>query len=203
LFTGIVEEIGRVESLSQVDGGWTLCVAAVTVLEGTSPGDSIAVNGTCLTVTTRSPAGFCAGLSDETLRRTDLGDLAPGARVNLERSLASNGRVGGHFVQGHIDGTGVIRSFEPEGDSIWVTVETAPEILRYIVPKGYIAVDGVSLTVVDLLPRAFTFMLVPHTQKSIALPGKQVGSRVNLEVCILGKYVEKFLTETNHAARQD
>lgn len=202
MFTGIVEEIGTVKSLSEADGGWTLCVAAETVMDGTRPGDSIAINGTCLTVARLSPLGFCVGLSAETLRRTDLGDLAPGDGVNLERALASNGRVGGHFVQGHIDGTGLIRSFRPEGDSIWVTVEAASEILRYLVPKGYVAVDGVSLTVVDLLPDAFTFVLVEYTKKSIVLPGKEVGSRVNLEVCILGKYVEKFFKEANHAARQ-
>lgn len=207
MFTGIVEEIGTVESLDSVAGGVTLCVAASTVLGGTRLGDSIAVNGTCLTVTDVNPGSFRAGLSDETLRRTNLGDLIAGDRVNLERAMASNGRVGGHFVQGHVDGTGTIRAFQTEGDSIWVTVEATPDLLRYIVPKGYIAIDGVSLTVVDVMSEGFTFMLVPYTQEAIALPAKPVGSRVNLEVSILGKYVEKFLKEylkeTNHAARQD
>jgi riboflavin synthase len=123
--------------------------------------------------------------------------------VNLERSLATNGRIGGHFVQGHVDGTGEVRAFQPEGDSLWVTVGAAPELLRYIVPKGYIAVDGVSLTVVDVFPDAFTFMLVAYTQQHTSLPCKPADSRVNLEVDILGKYVEKFVGEVNYAARQN
>lgn len=202
MFTGIIEEIGIVERLSQVEGGWSLTVQAATVLEGTALGHSIAVNGACLTVTALTDRSFTVGLSPETLRRTNLGEVQPGDGVNLERSLAANGRIGGHFVQGHVDGTGVIRSFRPEGDSLWVTVETEPALLRYIVPKGYIAVDGTSLTVVDVLPDAFTFMLVAYTQQHITLPRKPVGSRVNLEVDVLAKYVEKFLGEAPYAIRE-
>jgi riboflavin synthase len=203
MFTGIVEEVGIMESLSEVAGGWSLTVKAQIVLEGTRPGHSLAVNGACLTVTALSTDRFAVGLSPETLRRTNLGDLRPGDGVNLERSLATNGRIGGHFVQGHVDGTGEVRAFQPEGDSLWVTVGAAPELLRYIVPKGYIAVDGVSLTVVDVFPDAFTFMLVTYTQQHISLPYKPADSRVNLEVDILGKYVEKFVGEVNYAARQN
>jgi riboflavin synthase len=203
MFTGIVEEVGIMESLSVVAGGWSLTVKAQIVLEGTRPGHSLAVNGACLTVTALSTDRFAVGLSPETLRRTNLGDLRPGDGVNLERSLATNGRIGGHFVQGHVDGTGEVRAFQPEGDSLWVTVGAAPELLRYIVPKGYIAVDGVSLTVVDVFPDAFTFMLVAYTQQHISLPYKPADSRVNLEVDILGKYVEKFVGEVNYAARQN
>jgi riboflavin synthase len=203
MFTGIVEEVGIMESLSEVAGGWSLTVKAQIVLEGTRPGHSLAVNGACLTVTALSTDRFAVGLSPETLRRTNLGDLRPGDGVNLERSLATNGRIGGHFVQGHVDGTGEVRAFQPEGDSLWVTVGAAPELLRYIVPKGYIAVDGVSLTVVDVFPDAFTFMLVAYTQQHISLPYKPADSRVNLEVDILGKYVEKFVGEVNYAARQN
>ncbi len=199
MFTGIVEEIGTVEALSAMAGGWSLTVRAQTVLDGTRLGDSLAVNGTCLTVTAHTANTFTVGVSPETLRRTNLGDLRPSDEVNLERSLAANGRVGGHFVQGHVDSTGVVRAFQPEGDSLWVTVEAASELLRYIVPKGYIAVDGVSLTVVDVFPNAFTFMLVAYTQQHITLPRKPVGSRVNLEVDILGKYVEKFIREVKYA----
>ncbi|WP_298482998.1 riboflavin synthase [uncultured Chloroflexus sp.] len=202
MFTGIIEEIGIVERLSQAEGGWSLTVQAVTVLEGTALGHSIAVNGACLTVTALTDGSFTVGLSPETLRRTNLGEVQPGDGVNLERSLAVNGRIGGHFVQGHVDGTGVIRSFRPEGDSLWVTVEAEPALLRYIVPKGYIAVDGTSLTVVDVLPDAFTFMLVAYTQQHITLPRKPVGSRVNLEVDVLAKYVEKFLGEAPYAIRE-
>lgn len=202
MFTGIVEEIGTVKELSEVAGGWSLTVQASTVLEDTGLGHSLAVNGVCLTVTNMTDSAFTVGLSPETLRRTNLGDLRPGDRVNLERSLALNGRIGGHFVQGHIDGTGVIRAFRPEGDSLWVTVAAPPELLRYIVPKGYIAVDGTSLTVVDVLEDAFTFMLVAYTQQHITLPHKPVGSRVNLEVDILGKYVERLIGEAHDAYRQ-
>lgn len=202
MFTGIVEEIGTVEELSEVGGGWSLTVQASTVLEDTGLGDSLAVNGVCLTVTDMTDSAFTVGLSPETLRRTNLGDLRPGDRVNLERSLALNGRIGGHFVQGHIDGTGVIRAFRPEGDSLWVTVAAPGELLRYIVPKGYIAVDGTSLTVVDVLEDAFTFMLVAYTQQHITLPHKPVGSRVNLEVDILGKYIERLIGEAHNAYRQ-
>ncbi|MBI3362488.1 MAG: riboflavin synthase [Chloroflexi bacterium] len=200
MFTGIVEEIGAVESLSNDAGGWSLTVRAQTVLGGARLGDSLAINGTCLTVTALNSNSFTVGLSPETLRRTNLGDLRPGDGVNLERSLAADGRIGGHFVQGHVDGTGVVRAFRPEGDSLWVTVEAAPDLLRYIVPKGYIAVDGVSLTVVSVFPDAFTFMLVAYTQQHITVPGKPPGSRVNLEVDILGKYVEKFIGAVNYVA---
>src|SRR5262245_34647287 len=203
MFTGIVEEVGVMESLSEIAGGWSLTVKARTVLEGAGLGDSIAVNGACLTVTALTGDRFTVGLSPETLRRTNLGALRPGDGVNLERSLTMNGRVGGHFVQGHVDGTGEVRAFRPEGDSLWVTVGAAPDLLRYIVPKGYIAVDGVSLTVVDVFPDAFTFMLVAYTQQHITLPRKPAPSRVNLEVDILGKYVEKFVGEVNYAARRN
>jgi riboflavin synthase alpha subunit len=193
MFTGIVEEIGTVETLAEIAGGWSLTVRATTVLEHTRLGDSLAINGACLTVTNLTDHSFTVGLSPETLRRTNLGDLKPGDGVNLERSLALNGRLGGHFVQGHIDGTGVVRAFHPEGDSLWVAVAAPAALLRYIVPKGYIAVDGTSLTVVDVLDDAFTFMLVAYTQQHITLPRKSIGSRVNLEVDMLSKYVEKFM----------
>jgi riboflavin synthase len=203
MFTGIVEEVGVMESLSEIAGGWSLTVKARTALEGARLGDSIAVNGACLTVMALAGDRFTAGVSPETLRRTNLGALRPGDGVNLERSLAANGHIGGHFVQGHVDGTGEVRAFRPEGDSLWVTVGAAPELLRYIVPKGFIAVDGVSLTVVDVFPDAFTFMLVAYTQQHITLPRKQVDSRVNLEVDILGKYVEKFIGEVKYAAQRN
>ncbi|MBO0858895.1 MAG: riboflavin synthase [Chloracidobacterium sp.] len=203
MFTGIVEEVGIIESLSEAAGGWSLTVKAQTVLEGARLGHSIAVNGACLTVTTLTDEGFTVGLAPETLRRTNLGALLPGDVVNLERSLSANGRIGGHFVQGHVDGVGEVRALQPEGDSLWVTVGTASEILRYIVPKGFIAVDGVSLTVVDVFPDAFTFMLVAYTQQRITLSRKTIDSRVNLEVDILGKYVEKLIGEVNYAARRN
>ncbi len=203
MFTGLVEKIGQIEELAERDGGWSLVVRAVLTREGTRPGDSVAVNGTCLTVTHLGPGSFTFGLSPETLRRTNLGELAAGSSVNLERSLLADGRIGGHFVQGHVDGTGRIRQLRPDGDSLWVTVEAGPELVRYIVPKGYITVDGASLTVVNVLsgvegfPDAFTFMLVAYTRSHITLPGKALGARVNLEVDVLGKYVERFLGKTS------
>ena len=193
MFTGIVEEMGTVAAIGEVDGGWEMTLEASVVLDGTKLGDSIAVNGTCLTVTEMSADTFKIGMAPETLSRTNLGDLSVGSSVNLERSVPANGRMDGHFVQGHVDGTGVIREFREDEDSLWVTVEAAPEIMRYVVTKGYIAVDGTSLTVVDVFDDAFTFMLVAYTQQHIVIPQKQVGDRVNLEVDILGKYIEKFV----------
>ncbi|KAG6485390.1 hypothetical protein ZIOFF_053927 [Zingiber officinale] len=200
IFTGIVEEMGRVDRIGpsgDADGGFQIRIAASTVLGGVNLGDSISVNGTCLTVSAFDLAAshFTVGLSPETLRRTALSDLASGSPVNLERALQPVSRMGGHFVQGHVDGTGEITSFVPEGDSLWVKVRVAPELLHYVVPKGFIAVDGVSLTVVGVYEdeSCFDFMLVAYTQQKVVIPLKKVADKVNLEVDIVGKYVEKLL----------
>lgn len=198
LFTGIVEEMGRIQHLGpSQNGGFEMRIAAKTVLGGVQLGDSIAINGTCLTVSEFDPAAshFTVGLSPETLRKTSLGELGPGSPVNLERALQPTSRMGGHFVQGHVDGTGEIVSVKPEGDSLWVKVRAPPELLRYVVPKGFITVDGTSLTVVGVYEEegCFDFMLVAYTQLKVVIPLKQVGDKVNLEVDILGKYVEKLL----------
>jgi riboflavin synthase len=193
MFTGIVEEMGRVVALEEWAGGWHLAVRAKTVLEGTRLGDSIAVNGVCLTVTDLAGDRLTFGLAPETLQRTNLGELKAEDRVNLERSLAADGRLGGHFVQGHVDGTGVLVERRTDGDSLRIAVQAAPALLRYIVPKGYVAVDGTSLTVIDVLPDRFTFMLIAYTRQHIVLPARPEGARVNLEVDILAKYAEKFL----------
>lgn len=193
MFTGIVEEVGRVVSLEERDGGWQMELTGPLAAEGARLGDSIAVNGTCLTVTRVAGDRLCFGLAPETLGRTNLGDMGPGDGVNLERALPANGRIDGHFVQGHIDGTGVLRERRAEGDSLVCTVATPPDLLHYMVPKGFIAVDGTSLTIIDVLPDAFTFMLVAYTQQHIALPLRPAGSRVNLEVDLLAKYAEKFM----------
>lgn len=198
MFTGIVEEVGRVQRLWQADGGWQLRIAAAGVLADMQLGHSISINGTCLTVTHFDKNAFTVGLSPETLRCTNLGELETAAEINLERSLAANGRIGGHFVQGHVDGTGVISKKQPEGDSLWLTIETAPELLRLIVPKGYVAIDGTSLTVVDVTSDFFTFMLVAYTQTHITLPRKPAGARVNIEVDILGKYVKSLVEGVRH-----
>ncbi|XAR55503.1 Riboflavin synthase [Bertholletia excelsa] len=199
LFTGIVEEMGEVRHLGFADGGgFTMSIHAKTVLEDVNLGDSISVNGTCLTVTQFDTqiAEFTVGLSPETLRKTSLIELETGSLVNLERALRPSTRMGGHFVQGHVDGTGEIVSTKVEGDSLWVKVRTAPELLKYIVPKGFIAVDGTSLTVVKVFDeeKCFNFMLVAYTQQKVVISLKKVGQKVNLEVDILGKYVERLLS---------
>lgn len=198
MFTGIVEEVGRVQRLWQSADSWQLRIAAASVLADVQLGHSIAINGTCLTVTEFTPQSFTVGLSPETLRCTNLGELLTDAEVNLERSLAADGRIGGHFVQGHVDGTGVITKKQPEGDSLWLTIDPPPDLLRLIVPKGYVAIDGTSLTVVDVTSKHFTFMLVAYTQTHITLPRKPIGDRVNIEVDILGKYVKSLVEGVSH-----
>ena len=192
MFTGLVEEIGAVAAIRQTAESFDLTFGAETVLDGVKLGDSIAVNGVCLTVTAFDAAGFTVGLAPETLKRTNLGDLEPGDPVNLERSLLPTTRLGGHFVQGHVDATGVIKSFRPDNDALWLTVETNAALMRYIVSKGYVAIDGTSLTVVDTGPDWFNVTLVNYTQSKIILPRKKPGDRVNLEVDILAKYIERL-----------
>ena len=184
MFTGIVEEMGEVEAL---DGG-RLRIAARKVLDDAHIGDSIAVDGCCLTVTGQGPDWWEADLSDETLRRTTLGELGPGAVVNLERPVRVQDRLGGHIVQGHVDGVGEIVAPAPD-----LRVRMPRELLRYVVEKGSVAVDGVSLTVVDVLDDGFTVAVIPHTAAVTTLGGKQAGDRVNLEVDVTVKYVERLL----------
>ncbi|XP_052177227.1 riboflavin synthase [Diospyros lotus] len=203
LFTGIVEEMGEVRHLGFADDGegFTMKIFSKTVLEDVNLGDSISINGTCLTVThfDTQLSEFTVGLSPETLRKTSLIELEAGSLVNLERALKPSTRMGGHFVQGHVDGTGEIVATEREGDSLWVTVRTTPEMLKYIVPKGFIAVDGTSLTVVQVFDemQSFNFMLVDYTQQKVVIPLKKIGQKVNLEVDILGKYVERLLKSSS------
>ncbi|KAL9683624.1 hypothetical protein QQ045_015449 [Rhodiola kirilowii] len=202
LFTGIVEEMGVVKQLGVADhGGFDIVLQAKTVLEDVHLGDSIAVNGTCLTVThfDHELNEFTVGLSPETLRKTSLSELTPGSLANLERAMLPTTRMGGHFVQGHVDGTGEIVERRVEGDSLWLKVKTDEKLLKYIVPKGFIAVDGTSLTVVDVFDneKCFNFMLVAYTQQHVVIPLKKVGQLVNLEVDILGKYVERLLSKAD------
>ena len=193
MFTGIVEEVGAVRALRRSAGGYDLSIGCRTVLEGTRLGDSIAVEGVCLTVTQLHGDGFVVGLSPETRSRTGLAALQSGAPVNLERSVTPTSRMGGHFVQGHVDGTGVVAGLRRDEDALWITVRAPEPILRYVVPKGYIALDGASLTVVDVGDDWFSVQLVAYTQRYITLPGKALGAVVNIEVDVLGKYVEKLL----------
>lgn len=193
MFTGIVEEIGRVARIERGAKGARLTIAAKKVLGGTDIGDSIAVNGVCLTATDLSAEGFSADVMAETLRRSGLGRLSHGARVNLERAMPANGRFGGHIVSGHIDGTGAVRNLRREGNAVWVTVRAAPSLTRYIVPKGSVAIDGVSLTVVAVDAEEFSVSLIPHTGAQTTLLERLPGEPVNLECDVIGKYVEKLI----------
>ena len=198
MFTGIVEEVGIVKAVSSTG----LTVAAAKVLEGTGPGDSIAVNGVCLTATDLSGDLFSVDVMPETLRRTNLGSLRPGDGVNLERPLAVGGRFGGHFVQGHVDGTGELLSVTPEGDALLLQFKAPQDIMKYVVQKGFIAVDGVSLTVVGCGSGAFSVSLVGYTREHTTLGSRKPGDMVNLEVDILSKYVEQ-LKEAKSALTTD
>ena len=190
MFTGIIEEIGRVRHV--ISG--QISIQADTVLENTWPGDSIAVNGVCLTAAKLLPDGFIADVMPETLRRTNLGALCTDSRVNLERALAADGRFGGHIVSGHIDGTGTIRTVRREENAVWITVEAAPDVLNLIVEKGSVAIDGVSLTVAGLTEQSFRVSLIPHTGGHTTLLTKKAGDPVNLENDIIGKYVQRLIT---------
>jgi len=189
LFTGLVEEIGTVLQA----GEGRLSIAARTVLEGLRLGDSIAVNGVCLTVVALDGRSFAVEVMPETLRRSNLGRLRAGDPVNLERALPADGRLGGHLVQGHVDGLGRVVAKAREGNALWVTIEAPPEIARYLVPRAFIAVDGVSLTVARVEGARFSVSLVPHTQTHITLPRQPIGYLANLEIDIVAKYVERLL----------
>ena len=188
MFTGIVEELGTVGSIKS----GVLIVDASLVLEDLDVKDSICVNGACLTVTELTGTGFQVDVVPETLRRTNLGELTSGSKVNLERSLQMGGRLGGHIVQGHVDGTGEISSITEDGDAYLYSFAVSPELSRYIVQKGFICVDGISLTVVDCADDEFTVTLIPYTREHTVLGTKSEGNKVNLEADIMAKYIEKL-----------
>ena len=193
MFTGIVEEQGIVITANTgLERDNTLLIQANTVLQGTQIGDSINVAGVCLTVTAQSETTFLVGLSPETLRRTNLGILRNGDPVNLERALTYGGRMGGHSVQGHIDGIAHITAIRHEGESKFITITPPADLLKYIVMKGYIAVDGVSLTVAALDDTSFGIAMIAHTQSVVTMGHQPIGTPVNLEVDIMAKYVERL-----------
>ncbi len=194
MFTGIIEELGSVRSLSLTGTSGKITIDAKKVLEGTRIGDSIAVNGVCLTVISLQRDGFTADVMAETVRRSNLGDLRRGDRVNLERAMDAGGRFGCHLVSGHIDGTGTIRSCRKEENAVWVTVTAGPDILRLIIEKGSVAIDGISLTVAAVSDRDFQVSVIPHTGEETTLLKKKPGDAVNLENDVVGKYVERLLT---------
>ncbi|MFO7547273.1 MAG: riboflavin synthase [Acidimicrobiia bacterium] len=194
MFTGIVETTGEILSVGATDGGVHLSITAPGVAEGLRVGASISVNGTCLTAVTIAVPAFEVDVVAETLARTNLGGLAAGDRVNLERAMPAGGRFDGHIVQGHIDGIGTISSITSEGSSWRMSIETPRSLLRHVVEKGSIAVDGVSLTVAAVTEIGFEVALIPHTLAETTLGDRAVGDRVNLEVDILAKYVERLLS---------
>lgn len=199
MFTGIIEEIGTVAST----GRETLGINAEKVLEGIQNGDSISVNGVCLTVTAYTSKGFHVDVMAETLRRTNIGLLKAGAKVNLERAVTLSTRLGGHLVQGHVDATGRVISSRWEGNALLLTFEAPPAVMRYVVEKGFIGVDGTSLTVVANDDRTFTVSLVETTRNMTILGEKRVGDEVNLEADIIAKYVEKLAGRDSTGITED
>lgn len=194
MFTGIVEELGRVSSLDMLASGARLTVACRAVLEQSMPGSSIAVNGVCLTAVILESGAFAADLSPETLNRSNLGQLGAGSLVNLERPLSFTGRVGGHLVQGHVDGTGDMLALEALGDgNWWFKVRIPDDLARYVIPKGSITLDGISLTVAALEGSEVSVAVIPHTYANTTLKGMKPGWPVNVEVDLMAKYVERLL----------
>lgn len=190
MFTGIVQEIGQVAALK----GHRLSIRANKVLQGIEQGASIAVNGVCLTVTGFDAGSFTVDIMEETLKRTNLGNLKPGNRVNLEAALTLSKGLGGHLVQGHVDATGRIESIQRLAESLLITISAAPDLMRYVVEKGFIAVDGISLTVVERTASSFSVSIVGFTRENTTLGQIKAGDIVNLEADIVAKYVEQFVT---------
>ncbi|MBC2580820.1 riboflavin synthase [Clostridium sp. DJ247] len=194
MFTGLVEEIGKVQSVLKSTKSAKITIKASKVLEEVNLGDSISTNGVCLTVTEFGTGCFTVDVMAETMRRSNLKELSSGDEINLERALKLGDRLGGHIVSGHIDGTGTIINFENEDNAVWITIEASQDILKYIVEKGSIAIDGVSLTVAYVNNKVFKVSIIPHTKEVTTLLKKKVGCEVNLECDMLGKYVEKLLS---------
>lgn len=205
MFTGLIEEIGTLRSVRRQGEAMVLAIGAERVVEDVKTGDSIAVNGVCLTVVDYDRSGFRADVMPETYRHTNLGELSPGSPVNLERAMQAGGRFGGHLVQGHVDGVGVIRARTPEANAVVFEIEPREErLLRTVVPQGSVTLDGISLTVVDVDRAAgrFTVSIIPHTLKKTALQFKRAGDKVNIENDILGKYVDHLLSLRDGGGRR-
>jgi riboflavin synthase len=202
MFTGIVEEMGAVTSMEQTLQGTRMTILASTVMRDLEIGDSISINGTCLTVVTKGEQSFMVDVSPETLSVTTLGRLTGGAPVNLERAMKLNERIGGHLVAGHVDGVGTIRTRRQEGNAIMFVIEAPREVLRYCVPKGSVTVDGISLTINELTDHAFSVAVIPHTAAVTTLGVKQVGDAVNLESDLIGKFVERLLQQRSQLPKR-
>lgn len=193
MFTGIIEEIGTIGAVNKIAAAAVLSIKCQRILEDIHLGDSIAVNGVCLTVTSFDEAGFTADVMHETLNRSSLGCLKPGSHVNLERAMAADGRFGGHIVSGHIDGTGKIISLKRDANAIWYTIICDKQLLRYIIEKGSITIDGISLTVAKVTRETFSVSIIPHTLTETILSEKKAGDTINLENDCIGKYVEHIM----------
>ena len=194
MFTGIVEEMGEIKALTLSGSSGKITVKARKVLEGTVLGDSIAVNGICLTVTDLGSDFFTADIMAETVRRSSLRNAAAGDSVNLERAMAAGGRFGGHIVSGHVDGTGIITNIQSEENAIWYTIKADVHILKYIVEKGSVCLDGISLTVAYVDEKCFKVSVIPHTRQVTVLSKRNIGSSINIENDIIGKYVERLIS---------
>jgi riboflavin synthase len=203
MFTGIIEELGKVKSLSVYSETAQLKVGAKKTLSDVRLGDSIAVNGICLTVVSFSNEEFTVDVMPETLRKTILNDLKAGRPLNLERAMMLGGRLGGHLVSGHVDGVGRIEKKRPEGNAVIFHITAPPEVLRFIVPKGSVAIDGISLTVADVTGDSFSVSVIPHTAAQTTLGSKAVGDIVNLENDMIGKYVDRLLHSYQDASKKD
>lgn len=193
MFTGIIEEIGEVESLRRGARSFTLRVKASKVLEGSNTGDSIATDGVCLTITRMGEGWYEADVMPESVERTALGELKPGSKVNLERALTLQSRLGGHMVAGHVDSTGRVVELRHDDTALWITIEAPQSVMRYVVEKGSIAINGVSLTIAKHSDRSLSVSLIPHTQSITTLHSLKLGSIVNLESDMIVKYVERLM----------
>lgn len=201
MFTGIIEETGKIILVKRGRNSSRLMIQGKVIFEDVKEGDSVAVNGVCLTVSGFENQVFSADVMSETLSRSALGSLKAGDRVNLERAMPAYGRFGGHIVSGHIDGTGSVASIRKDDNAIWFSIRTTEKILRYIVEKGSVAIDGISLTVATVQEDMFKVSIIPHTAKVTTLADKNVGDTVNLENDIVGKYIEKLLAAPQAAQK--
>ena len=192
MFTGIIEEVGEIQSIKKGANSAVITIKASTVLGDLHLGDSVALNGVCLTAVSIGKNNYSVDVMHETLRRTNLGELKSGSKVNLERAMAANGRFGGHIVAGHIDGTGIVEEITKDETAVWYRISAGEELLRYIVEKGSIAIDGISLTVARVSGKDFSVSIIPHTQGETTLSERKVSDVVNLECDIIGKYVERL-----------
>ncbi|MBL7104700.1 MAG: riboflavin synthase [Bacteroidales bacterium] len=198
MFTGIIEETGTIKSVKWDGKSAVIVIHALKIPDDIKVGDSINTNGVCLTITSFDSKEFSVDVMAETMRKTNLNGLKPGSKINLERALRLNDRFGGHLVSGHIDGTGIITELKKEDNATWVTIRTNESVLKYIVFKGSVSIDGISLTVAEVTNNRFKVSIIPHTGQETTLLSKKIGERVNIECDLIGKYVEKFISGKNN-----